>query len=198
MKRHLFAAAITVASVVAVAPAAAAPIVINYQLNNVTFLDGGTAFGSISVAYDPNPFNTFSNLLAVDVTTTAGSLLAGTHYTNLNNWGTGTAGPSALFGQVGPPFITTSFLQISTPDQANILYLSYDQSIPVTANATLQLIGTNQIPGEWNLGTRRAYGSGSLVPVTEVPEPASWAVFLGGLLLTFFFLRSGKFLRARD
>ena len=188
MKRILFAIAVAITSGLIAAPAMAGPFIVNYQLNNVTFNDGGTALGSISAVFDPNPnpFNTFSQLLSVDITTTPGSLLAGAHYTS-TALATGTAGPSAPFGQLGP-FVTASFLQLSTPDQSNLFYLLYDQSIPVTPTATLQLLGTNQIPGEWHLSTTRAIVSGSLAPVS-IPEPATWVIFLGGLGLTYAGLR---------
>jgi len=198
MKHHLFVLAMVIASALSVLPAAATPFVINYQLNNVTFLDGGTASGSFSAVFDTTTWsNTFTQLLAVDITTTQGSLLPGAHYTNLNNWGAGIAGPSLPFGQLSP-WVTISFLELSTPDQSNLLYLNYDASIPVTPNTTLQLIGTNQIPGEWHDSVRRAYGSGSLVPVTAVPEPATWAMFLGGLLLTYLVLRRRGSLATRQ
>jgi hypothetical protein len=191
MKRCLFALAMSLACAIPVMPAAATPYVINYQLENVTFLDGGTASGSISVVFDTTSWsNTFSQLLAVDVTTTSGSLSPGAHYTNLNNWGAGLAGPSLPFGQASP-WVTVSFLELSTPDQSSLLFLNYDASIPVTPDRSLQLIGTDQIPGEWHDGTRRAYASGSLVPAT-VPEPATWATFLGGLALAYFVLRRRK------
>jgi hypothetical protein len=186
MKHHLFAVAALVMSEVIAAPAAAAPITVNYQLNNVTFNDGGTAIGTISAVYDPNPYNTFSQLLSVDITTTAGAILAGTHYTS-TNLAPGTAQGSSVWGQPNL-FLSLAFAQVSTLDQQNFLYLQYDQSIPVTQTGTLQLYGTNQIPGEWHNATTRAIVSGSLVPF-EIPEPSTWTIFLGGLGLAFAGLR---------
>lgn len=184
MKRHLFAIVLAIAGFFAI-PAAATPIVLTYKLDNVTFLDGGTASGSFTAVFDTLSWsNTFSQLLAVDITTTPGSALAGTHYTNLNNWGAGLAGPSPPFGQ-SSPYVWISFLELSTPDQENLLFLGYDQTIPITPTTTLQLLATNQIPGgEWHLGTWRAWGSGSLLPVT-IPEPTTWMIFLAGIGLAY-------------
>jgi hypothetical protein len=186
MKPRLLAVTVSVISGLIVVPAAAVPFTVNYQLDNVRFNDGGTAFGTISAVYDANSYNIFSQLLSVDITTTAGSILAGTHYTS-TNLAAGTASGSSVFGQPSL-FLTLAFAQVSTADQANFLYLQYDEGIPVTPTGTLQLYGTYQIPGEWHNATTRAMVSGSLVPF-EVPEPATWMIFLGGLGLGYAGLR---------
>jgi hypothetical protein len=205
MKRHLFAAVMAITSVISILPAAAGPYVINYRLNNVTFLDGGTAFGDFTVLFDPSSqYNGIEQLIAVDITTTPGTTFLGAHYNDPNFFQAGVQGPVKPIGQLGPWFnaLVVGFV---TPDLDNSLIFSFDQAIPISPTATLQLIATDAYPGERHGpgagpvtdSVWRAFGTGSLVPVS-VPEPATWAMLLGGLLLIYFGLRWRKLVAARD
>lgn len=206
MKRHLFAVAMVIAFAVAMLPAAAGPYVINYQLNNVTFQDGGTASGGFTVLFNPSSlYNGMEQLIAVDITTTSGTTLFGAHYNDPNFWGASVQGPVKPIGQPGPWF-NALVIGFVTPDLENSLIFSFDQAIPISPTTTLQLIATDAFPGERHgpgarPGTEsvwRTFGSGSLVPVTTVPEPTTWTMLLGGLLLSYLVLRWRKVAPARD
>jgi hypothetical protein len=185
MKRHLFAIVLAIASGFLAMPAAATPMVLTYKLDNVTFLDGGTASGSFTAAFDPSSiYNGFYQLLAVDILTTAGSVHPGAHYNDPAFWQSSTQAPVKPIGQPGPWF-TAMVLGFVTPDLENSLMFNFDQAIPVTPTTTLQLITTDPYPGERHDNVWRTLGSGSLVPVTEIPEPASWMIFLAGIGLAY-------------
>jgi len=188
MKRFICATALVAAAVFPTIPAGATPFTVNYQLNGVTFLDGGTASGYFTASFDPTLMgNGFYQLLAVDILTTPGSVLSGAHYNDLFNWQSSVQGPVKQIGTAGPYF-SAMVLGFVTTDLSSSLIFNFDQAIPVTPTTTLQLIATDPYPGERTNNTWRTLGLGSLVPVaevtapvTEVPEPPTLMIVVTGL-----------------
>ena len=180
MKRLIFTLLMLVAGAFLSLPATATPYEIDYQLNNVTFADGGTATGTFSVLYEPVWSDTFAQLFSVDITTTAGTTLPGVHYNDLTySGGTGLAQSDTF----------TAFINFVTSDLENVLVLSYDPSIPITPDLVIQLAPSSTLPGERESDVWRAIVSGTLVPIIDTPEPSTWLLLLGALGPCFFILR---------
>ena len=148
-------------------------LLIQWTLSGATFTDGGTASGSF--LYDADT----STMTGYDVTTTAGTALAGNHYVDL--LGAFPPYPSHAFAVVipaAPPL----------PPNAPFLALQF-QSLLSNAGGTINLLaggeGFCSDPVCGGGFYRRFFNAGSVVGV-QVPEPTTLALLLlgaGGLLL---------------
>jgi hypothetical protein len=170
-KTYLAAAASLGAMLLASSPASAA---ITFNLNNVNFSGGGSLTGSFTTSDDLN------TLLDFSISTTANNYgwfgnFAGATYTLANAAGVVW---SSTYG------LTAAFL--SPISQIGLLF-----SGPLTAGGT-QLALSNETVVKWNGGVRFAT-SGSVSPLAAaVPEPATWAMMIGGLAMVGASMRRRK------
>jgi len=142
---------------------------VDYSLSNVVFDDGTTATGGFSID------DTSGNLLSFDISTQAG-VLPGAHYL------TGDAGLRDVFGQ-------NQYLFAKYNGNFYYQYLVFQFASPLTS-------GVNTMSGYYNYEcdnctTVRFIVSGAAVS-GAVPEPASWALMLGGFGLVGGALRSRR------
>ena len=147
----------------ALAASSANAAILNWTLSGVTFDDGGTAFGNFSTD------DSTGNLLAFDITTTAGSALGGFHYD---------ATTSLKFGD--NTFSPNSFVVVNNAFSS---YFNFTFVNPLTSPGVDALVtGFNSSTGSWecdNCGTVRSV-TGGVATTGGVPEPAAWAMMLAG------------------
>jgi len=178
-KTYLAAAASLGALMLASAPASAA---ITFQLNDVNFSRGGSLTGTFTTSDDLQTLESFS------FTSTANDYgwfwgdFPGATYTNTDAssiiWN-----PEAIFGGLGAGLIAT-FSPLSS------ISLFFQGDLSATSDTPLLL--SNETVIKWNGGTRSAT-SGSVSPLAAaVPEPATWAMMIGGLALVGFSMRRRK------
>ena len=155
------------------APHDAHALLIQWTLSGATFTDGGSASGSF--LYDADT----STMTGYDVTTTAGTVLSGSHYVDLNG--------------SFPPYPSNGFA-VTIPDapplplNSPFLALQF-QSLLSNAGGSINLLagGEGFCTDSICAGGiyRRFFNAGSVVGV-QVPEPTTLALLLlgaGGLLL---------------
>jgi hypothetical protein len=190
-----------------------------FQLDGVTFGDGGTATGTFVLDITSGNF-ALANfpVVAADITTTAGTQFGGFHYTyslqgNQN-------GMPAITGDVGPGYDNRE-IYFYDPDNLRIsLGLAF--AAPLSITAPTPLILTSQYPGSPPHFPGEIYGvptydtlaidiatylrpitGGSFDPIltsdsiSGVPEPSTWAMMILGFLGLGFlaYRRSGSTLR---
>jgi hypothetical protein len=164
---------------------------ITWNLQNLSFSDGGTASGSFIFDADTNLYS------SVNITTTAGSILGGNTYTDLwNVWGTvHTAGSLGVLTDSSPP------------DLAGIPALILDyQGVLTNAGGIVNVLprpGSNSIeahcwPGVTDCsvlsGPLRNVVAGGFVTTNPVPVPAAVWLFGSGLVGLMGFARRRKIL----
>jgi len=168
MKSLVIAASMACAVLGAATSAGAA--ILTWTLQDVTFVDGGTASGSF--VYDTASHATSD----WDITTTAGTTLAGFHYQ-----------PSGGLVQIDV-FSTNTLLFAASPSFSSYLYLHF--AGPLTAaGGTVALLTVRSPQGSLEAGppVGRAVQSGSVSAV--VPEPGVWALMILGFGATGSALR---------
>jgi hypothetical protein len=148
--------------------------VIQWNLSGVTFDDGGIAIGTFSTD------STNGQLLSYDLTTTAGTVQGGFHYT---------AATSTIYGN--NVFNPNSFLITRTsPFAQPYLNLSFVNSLDHVGTNTLKTGGP--VTGSWectNCGAVRGVTGGF---AQAVPEPETYAMMMAGLGLLAFVARRRK------
>jgi hypothetical protein len=144
---------------------ARADVITQFALNGITFQDGGTASGSLTLD------TTSDTVLAVNITTTSGSILSGTAYSS-SGFEYFNGVDSFIFRTNSAPvlpryeiyFSTSGPLSLTSPNSLHIFGGTYEQ---------LCDIGGGCLP--------RLFLTGSLDPVVAaVPEPSTWAMLLLG------------------
>jgi hypothetical protein len=178
-----------------ISPSSRANSITTFQLDHVTFFDGGSATGTF-VFDTTNPVPEFWSAVSVDVTTTAGSQFSGAHYVTGGPGGliTGTAlygqttyNVNAILWQATNP-LSVFLLNIPLPDYP------IEQISLVSPTA---LVATSAYPGEMFGPLFRVLASGSIDPIQtvivepppkvtppnlDVPEPATSSLFPIGLV----------------
>ena len=167
-----------------------------FQLDRVTFADGGTATGSFVLDITNADFSatnyTFP-VISADITTSAGTQFSGFHYI----WTGQGNGQAAVSNDVGPGYDNHS-INFYDPNNLNIhLLLAFAGPLSITDPTTL--IPTSQYPGSpphfpgetyaapsydtlaVDIATYlRPITAGSLDPIAAVPEPSTWAMMIIG------------------
>jgi PEP-CTERM motif len=150
-----------------------------FVLDGVTFADGGTATGSFVLDLtnlNSEPVGLNVGPVSADFVTTAGTQFAGATYDSTLYWGAGElVDPSS-----GPP--VTYFLNISNSTLTATMIFSF---VSLSTDQPTLLISTSSYPGEDFQTGAGTYGwrtvlTGSLDPVTAVPEPSTWAMMILG------------------
>ena len=183
MRRVLGLTAALVAGLGFVVPAHAA--VITYTLEDVIFDDGGTASGSFD--FDTST-NTFSN---ISIISTAGSLFDGT--THFADWPSTVSDPLVRFvnsdatGSTGLPRLTDAIGISFNVQQSPGVFTSIIPDLGLSDMIVLDYVSESRCVVS-NCGIAhgiRASFSGRLVtddlPVSQVPVPATFLLFLTGL-----------------
>src|SRR5688572_18672087 len=152
-------------------------LLIRWTLSGATFTDGGTASGSF--LYDANS----STVTDFDVTTTAGSVLLGNHYVDLNG--------------AFPPYPSNGFAVVipeapPLPPNAPFLALQFQSALSNAGGAINLLAGgegfcTDSVCSAGSY--RRGFIAGTVIGMPErvqVPEPGALSLLVlgaGALLL---------------
>lgn len=169
-KTYLAAAASLGALLLASTPASAA---ITFNLDNVNFIGGGTLTGSFTTSDD------LSSLLDFSLTTSAN--VYNPFYSFTGRTYTLADATTVLWSSnIG---LTATFL--SPLSQIGLLFAS-----PLTVTGT-NLVGGDETVFQFGRGLRLAIG-GSVSAAPAVPEPATWAMMIGGLALVGFSMRRRK------
>ncbi len=167
-KTYLAAAASLGALLMASTPASAA---ITFNLNDVTFVGGGSLTGSFTTSND------LSELLGFSFSTTQ----------NTYAWGLFSF-PGGVYEEAAN-FVWSQYLGLSLVFDDPFAQIGLLFKGPLTVNGT-DLIGADEsITHPWfGLQTRVAVGGN----VAAIPEPATWAMMIGGLALVGFSMRRRK------
>ncbi len=159
------------------APAHSTPV--TWTLQNIVFGDGGTASGSFTYDADTNTYS------AVDITTTAGSILGGATYVAQS------PGQAASSRAQYPDFVTSTSGDLTNTFGLN---LSFQQAL-TDAGGTVALVANYSLEAwcgnatcssidYFYSGTSTTHGrqptQGAVV--AAVPEPAPVTVYVAGLL----------------
>ena len=165
MKKLLVGSAALALLAAASAPGQAA--VIDWTLEGVTFDDGGTASGTFSTD------SSTGSLVSYDITTTAGSVLAGMTYdaSTVVSVAYGYYGPNSfllftLGGPYGSEYITLEFRNPLTSGGVDPIVAGYD---PISNTGSYEC---------YNCATFRLVTAGEAT--SAVPEPATWAMMFVG------------------
>jgi len=170
-KTYLAAAASLGALLMASTPASA----LVFELNNVSFIDGATLTGTFETSDDLNTLMGFS-FVTSDGTNFWGQTFPGDSY------GTG--------GREATAFQWSKYIGFSAEFSDPFAQIGLLFAGPLTANG-VSLIGADEALNPWGLKTRVAVG-GSITPLAAVPEPATWAMMIGGLALVGLSMRRRK------
>jgi PEP-CTERM motif len=161
-----FAARLSVAAlcaatgIAAQAAGSAQAATLNWTLHDVTFDDGGSASGTFSTD------STTGDVIAFDITTSAGTTLGGITY----DWVT-----SLLLGD---DIATSNSFMIATRNLD--YYLEFAFANPLTSGGVDALVTSGEPDGSWecnNCSPMRDVTGGF---ASTAPEPASWALMLVG------------------
>ena len=175
----------TVVGAIVVSTAAHADQITTFQLDNVTFGDGGTATGSFVLNL------TQFELVSVDIATTLGTGFNGAVYSDSTHWAGGfisTQNPPPT--PIGGPFLQitglnpTSFLRLvfanplssSTPDPL----ISFEDVLSAEV-FFLPLGGAREIISGEVYPVSTVIENPPLPPPTPVPEPVTLSLFGSGL-----------------
>ena len=175
------AAAVVLATTLCAANVASAAI-ITWTLNGVTFDDGGTASGYFDYDTVTGQANTF------DIQTTAGTTLVSFHYTTSNAFAYSNLFPSNSLAWV-------------TNGSTRYINLAFASSLSAPGVVNLRpgdLASNFGLTGSWecdNCSNIRDITGGS-VTSGAVPEPATWALMIGGFGLAGAALRRRRTLVA--
>ena len=170
---------IVVLALVVFSPAHASPV--QWTLQDVTFNDGGTASGSFFYDADTNIYS------AINVTTTAGSVLAGQSFASLLSGGAETAFalnmapfPSATL--IGLPVLLLRFGTALTNagGTSNLVLGTYTPFFPAQGSYEAVCVINDVCGAPIPLSNIRLLTAGS---VTAVPIPAAVWLFGSGLIL---------------
>jgi hypothetical protein len=153
-------------------PRDAHALLMHWTLSGATFTDGGTASGFF--LYDADT----STMTGFDVTTTAGTALAGSHYVDLN----GDFPPYAAQG-----FAVTIPAAGPLPLNAPFLALQFQTPLSNLGGAITLLAGGEGFctTSNCSFGSYRRYFNGGSIVGVKVPEPGtlSLLVLAAGALL---------------
>lgn len=176
MKMILLLGAFALSAGAVIGPATAS--ILNWELENVQFDDGGQMSGTFSVD------TTVGAVTAFDITTTTGSILTGFHYDEA----TGFVGGDLLSGN-------TFIVQ----DNQQTRYIQFDFANPLTSGGVNALlppppgVGTGSFECNNCVVVRNVLAGGDARTIAA-PELSTWAMMLLGLAgLGYSAIRRGPF-----
>lgn len=166
LKPALARSAIMVACAVALAAGVSAQAkTLNWTLHDVTFDDGGAARGTFSTD------SSTGDVTALDITTTAGSVLPGASYDDSSGF--------LLFNNFHS---APSFIVITVNNNTYTPYLNLAFYDPLTNPNTLDsLEAFGPLSGSWEYSSGQAIRDVTNGYASTAPEPAAWALMLIGV-----------------